>query len=56
MSRKVFDQLTSAGGVVVVVVLLVAGGLLLWGHKPSAADRNCGAGFPIRRVLLRRNG
>ena len=33
MSRKVFDQLTSAGGVVVVVVLLVAGGLLLWGHS-----------------------
>ena len=33
MSRKLFDQLTSAGGVVVVVVLLVAGGLLLWGHS-----------------------
>jgi hypothetical protein len=33
MSRKVFDQLTSAGGMVVVVVLVVAGGLLTWGHS-----------------------
>ncbi|HTU97731.1 MAG TPA: hypothetical protein VMF14_17920 [Solirubrobacteraceae bacterium] len=33
MSRKVFDQLTSAGGIVAVVVLLVAGGLLTWGHS-----------------------
>lgn len=33
MSRKVFDQLTSAGGIVAVIVLLVAGGLLTWGHS-----------------------
>jgi hypothetical protein len=33
MSRRVFDNLTSAGGIVAVVVLLVAGGLLTWGHS-----------------------
>ena len=38
MSRKVFDNLTSAGGVVIVVVLVVAGGLLTWGHSFANND------------------
>ena len=38
MSRKVFDNLTSAGGVVIVVVLVIAGGLLTWGHSFAQND------------------